>query len=214
MRFVYASSTLNAGAALSVSAEDYVPCSASIAATASLTASPMVIRKVASGLLASATMTASGYGLFVGASQMIAGASLATDAMIVHNIAIGLQAAATLAADTFRTRGITVSMNATSLLIAVGVTAFELRGRNKQMVMPILPKYPSRTEELIEWARFITRAVDMAFRSSLSEQNRVITVGRLADLPAPTGSQMLYWAVDDNAGQGRLYFDDGTWRPV
>lgn len=97
---------------------------------------------------------------------------------------------------------------------AVGVTAFEERMNSEVVPVPTLPPPPSAIEELLWWAGALTLAVDAVARDLAVKAHGTIRSGPLAQRPEASRSFSFYWAIDDNNGNGRLYFDDGQWRPV
>lgn len=164
---------------------------------------------------ATATVTGAASVKYVGAAS-VAGVVAASG---IGSVYLNGIPARTVASTTASATAMVIRTSAASVTIKVGTvavatTAFEKRSSQRRLAMPMLPRYPSKKEEVLEWAQWITRSIDTAFRILNAREQNAITVGRLADMPAPSNSQTFYWAVDDNAGQGRLYFDDGTWRPV
>lgn len=222
-----ASATANGG--FRVSASSSVACAVTVAASGRINklGSSSVVAFAsaqASGLRcpigsgsaqATATVTGAASVKYVGAAS-VAGVVAASGVGLVHLNGIP---APTVASTTASATAMVIRTSAASVTIkvdtvAVATTAFEKRSSQRRLAMPMLPRYPSKKEEVLGWAQWITRSIDTAFRILNAREQNAITVGRLADMPAPSNSQTFYWAVDDNAGQGRLYFDDGTWRPV
>lgn len=98
--------------------------------------------------------------------------------------------------------------------LGVGNTLFENRISEINFPIPAFPRPPMQLEELPYWADAITVAVDSVIRDLIKNSYSMIKSGLLAQRPEASGSFTFYWAVDDNNGAGRMYFDDGQWRPV
>lgn len=150
---------------------------------------------------------------FVGSTSATCKVTATASAIVVKGAAgSALCASIASAAASVRRYG-SAGVTVRAVLIGVGTSDFERRSANKAYPGVQFPRYPSSIHELLSWAQQITRGLDAGFRRAL-ERDNIIAAGRLADMPAPTGSHKLFWAVDDNGGQGRMYIDDGAWRPL
>lgn len=69
------------------------------------------------------------------------------------------------------------------------------------------PREPSSADDLVPWARDLTRAIQGMIRPVADRTNTMVQHGLLAARPTADGSRRLYFATDT----GLMYYDSGSW---